>query len=341
MSLPPELLLPPLTKLSPRVVRILGFNPGKFTLGGTNTYLVGTGQQRMLVDTGEGKSEYKAAIREAIQIAEQELQRPVTISAVLLTHWHYDHIGGVRDVLEMFPDAKVWKLASHSHDTSTAAVEAIGPPCIVSDPIAEGVKAFNCEGATLSIVQTPGHTDDHMSLLLEEERAVFSGDCILGAGSSVFACYSEFMSSLNLLRALKPAVIYPGHGPVVMNGVERIEEYISHREAREQQIIQAMSTLAKNGARTTITAIVNAVYTEIPDTLKLAAAGNTLHHLRKLLREQRVTTSAEASVLSVLEGQNDYLVAEGSSSGDNQMMLRIFNEACWSLAPNGSSKSKV
>lgn len=84
-------------KLSARVIRVLGLNPGSHTLQGTNTYIVGTGPRRLLIDTGEGRPGYTALIAEALKEAGAD-----GLQAILLTHHHYDHVGGVGQIREAF-----------------------------------------------------------------------------------------------------------------------------------------------------------------------------------------------------------------------------------------------
>lgn len=65
------------------------------------------------------------------------------------------------------------------------------------------------------IHHTPGHTTDHVVITLEEDNALFSADCVLGEGTTVFEDLKEYINSLYLILDLKPTVIFPGHGSVI------------------------------------------------------------------------------------------------------------------------------
>jgi glyoxylase-like metal-dependent hydrolase (beta-lactamase superfamily II) len=267
--------IPKISKLSSRVWRILGCNPGPMTLQGKNIYLVGTGRKRVLIDAGQdGFPEY---IQNLMKVLREE---NVKIEHLVLTHWHHDHVGALP---ELEPVLKGDAPLVHKFPTVEPQDVPI-PSSLKFTPIKDNY-VLKTEGATLRIIHTPGHTSDHAVLYLEEEKAVFSGDCILGEGTAVFEDLFEYMKSLNIILQLQPELIYPSHGPVVEDPIEKIQFYIHHRLQREKQILSALET---SDVPLTPSEIVRKVYQDTPEHLYPAAEVNVRHHLTKLVKENKI-----------------------------------------------------
>lgn len=306
-------VMPAITKLSPRVVRIMGFNPSPMTLQGSNTYLVGTGTQRLLIDSGEGKPQYVNALQEALTTEAKSIGKAVEVSHLLLTHWHGDHVGGTKSVHHLFPNATILKKPSKYEPIAEDAL-CVEPP-----------KELHLEGATLKVLPTPGHTDDHLCLFLKEEQAMFTSDTILGTGTSVFACYTEFMHSLGVLKSYKPRLLYPAHGPVVTDGVARIDEIIAHRQKRESQILESLD---KSGKGMSIMDLVRDIYAATtPPNLWSAAGVNVFHQLKKLINEGKVVVVSQPALEpNILSEASDYAMLGEGVKTDPKIMTTVLNE---------------
>jgi len=269
------LKLPDYARLSPRVATVLGHNPGPFTGPGTNTYIVGTGRRPLLLDTGVGVPKWAELLPEGLR----ELSHTDQFDRVVITHAHQDHIGGMKDVTRLFGRLEVlkkpWPVAGPD--------DAAGVPLTPIDHD----EVVATEGATLRGVFTPGHAPDHLCYYLVEEKAVFTGDVVLGAGTTIIpdgtGDLGQYMDSLRRLLALDVETIYPAHGPVIRDAKGKIREYIAHRELRERQVLAAL----KDGPLE-VPAIVRRIYTDVPQFLHAAAAQSVRSHLKKLQREGRV-----------------------------------------------------
>jgi ribonuclease/clavin/mitogillin len=260
---------PPTARLSPRVVRVLGLNPGLMTGPGTNTYAIGLGRP-VLIDTGAGVPEYGPLLRDALGA-----EGLGEVRQVLLTHRHPDHMGGVPDVRRLFPRVPVAKLVRN---------DARLP--VRMEPLADGA-VIRADGATLHAIHTPGHASDHLCFYLEEERALFTGDLILGGSTTVIppddGDLGDYLASLRRVLGLDVERIYPAHGPALEPARPVIEGYIAHRLEREAQILAALAAGAA-----TVADVVARVYREVPAALHPVARLSVASHLAKLEREGRV-----------------------------------------------------
>jgi len=261
---------PKMATPSDLVGRVLGLNPGMMTASGTNTYLVGR-RDPVLIDTGAGVPEYVPLFGE--YLGHRGWTRP---SRIILTHRHRDHLGGVAHLREKFPGLSVAKMIWKDTDLPEGTEDLRDGQVVTGD------------GATLVPIHTPGHASDHLCYYLPEERALFSGDLILNGSTTVIpeedGDLALYMDSLRRVQALDLRRIYPAHGEVIEDPAGKIQEYIDHRMLREKQILETLG-----GGAATIPAIVKIIYAEVPEKLH-AMAGQSVHsHLKKLLKDGRVS----------------------------------------------------
>ena len=287
-------------RLSRRVVCVRGLNPGFFTGPGTNTYIVGTGAERVLIDAGDAGT---CGYIDLLQRTLGDECDGARISRILITHSHPDHIGGARSV------ASACGVAGHvAFGKVPWAGNDAGLPI---EPVADGDVIQVDEATTLRAHFTPGHAPDHTCWSLEEEDVLFSGDTILGAGTVIIPAHGgsmrQYLDSLRRLHATRPwTAIYPGHGPPILGAEAQrsIASYITHREEREAQIVSHLTSLASGGgaggggmaggavASQTAAELVAALYRDrvLSFELRQAASETVYNHLLFLRDKGRVET---------------------------------------------------
>jgi len=273
-------------RVSARVSRMRAPNPSPMTLDGTNSYLIAAGRGlAVAIDPGPRDAGHVDALVAAARADGAE------IGAILVTHGHPDHAPGAA-LLHERTGAPVYAHpdAGFPHDVAVADVDAVG----FAD-IAIGVEF------------APGHARDHLAFSLPIDGVVFTGDVVIGRGTVVVAppggdmrTYQATLARLRERHADARAIL-GGHGERVEDPAAKLDEYIAHRIAREEDIVAALRS-----ARTaTIPGIVELVYADTPRALWPAAARQVLAYLEALEREgrvrshvmQRAPTAAESALL--------------------------------------------
>lgn len=158
----------------------------------------------------------------------------ISLSHVLLTHWHGDHTGGVPDLIRLYPHLRDFIYKNEPDDGQ--------------QDIYDG-QVFQVEGATVRALHVPGHSDDHMCFVLEEESAMFTGDNVLGHGTSAVEDLGTFMDSLQKMHDQQCKIGYSAHGITITDLPAKIERELGSKFRRERQVMQALRKLgAARGA---------------------------------------------------------------------------------------------
>ena len=275
-----------IVQLSPLVRRIVCDNPGPFTFTGTCTYIVGQGTGVAIIDPGPDNDGHLAALLDAT--------RGEQIAHIVLTHTHRDHSPLSRALAEKTgaktvgcppyvakSGAPSGLDSSHDTDYTPARVLADGD-------ILQG------DGWTLEAIATPGHASNHTAYSLREENALFSGDHVMAWSTSIVAppdgSMSDYMASLDKLRARREAIYWPGHGGPVTDPPRYLRALSHHRRLREVAILNRL-----DAGDTTIPAMVERIYESLDPRLKGAAALSVYAHLEDLVQRGVVNTDGPPS----------------------------------------------
>lgn len=247
-----------------RVVRVLAPNPGLRELEGTNTWVVGRWPAAVIDPAVDEASHLHEVVRAAGRV-----------DVIALTHDHPDHAPGAATLAAM-----------------------TGAPVLAARPPEGGERLHDGQvlrgpGFALTTVATPGHSPDHVAFFAEDGGALFTGDSVLGRGTSVIdppeGDLAQYLRSLQRMRDLGPRTIYPGHGPVVLDAGAKLDEYLEHRAQREEQVLAGLA----DGPRTPED-LVPDIYRGYPEELHPLAARSVLAHLLKLEGEGRVERTRKA-----------------------------------------------
>jgi glyoxylase-like metal-dependent hydrolase (beta-lactamase superfamily II) len=229
---------------------VLAANPSSMTLEGTNTWLLRApgSDSAIVVDPGP---DHDAHLTPVIEAAGR-------VSRILLTHGHVDHSAGAHRLAEL-TGAPLLAL-----DAAQRLAEA---------GLHEG-DVVSASGVDVRVWATPGHSSDSLCFLLDdgEQRAVLTGDTILGRGSTVVAYpdgdLAAYLTSLRRLVELGETTVLPGHGPELAAAGVAAQSYLDHRE---QRLAQVRAALAQLGPDADARAVVEQVYSDVDQSLWWAA----------------------------------------------------------------------
>ena len=273
-----------LEQVSPLIRRVTARNPSGFTFHGTNTYVIGHGKVAVL-DPGPLLDEHVEALKQLL--AEE------TVTHLLITHTHMDHSPAAA------PLKQCWQARSYGYGPHGAGkqeegvqIEAGGDMDFNPDVRVADGDQIQGDGWTIECVYTPGHTSNHICFALLEEKALFTGDHVMGWSTSVIGPpdgdMTSYMESLEKLLTRDDEVYWPAHGTCVHDVKNFVTTFIQHRLGRERQILRCLQD-----GYNIITEMVPMMYKETDPRMYGAAALSVLAAMIRLIDTGQVSCDSE------------------------------------------------
>lgn len=262
-------------QVAPGVRRVIANNPSPFTLYGTGTYIIGTGDVAV-IDPGPADPVHIGAILAALP--------DERISHILVTHTHMDHSPGCQ-LLQAQCDAPTYAYGPHGAGKLAEGIDVEEGGDMEFDPdhrVKDG-DVLSAADWSVECVYTPGHTSNHMCFAYQEGQALFTGDHVMGWSTSIISPpdgdMAAYMSSLQRLLARDDQVYWPTHGPAIEDPKAHVNAFIAHREEREAQIMRCID----DGVNT-IHEMVPLMYKDTPEFMYPAAARSVFAAIEYLVQ---------------------------------------------------------
>lgn len=274
-------------QVTPLVRRVVANNPSGFTFLGTGTYILGEGNVAV-IDPGPLDKNHIDALMKAVD--------GETVTHILITHTHMDHSPAAKP-FKAATGAKTYGFGPHGAGklTEGIAIEEGGDMEYKPDVLVKHGEIIDGDGWTVECVYTPGHTSNHMCFALREEKALFTGDHVMGWSTSVIGPpdgdMAQYMASLDLLLGRDDEIYWPTHGPAITDPKPYVRSFIDHRNEREVQILNEIET-----GRTRITEMVQTLYKDVDPRLHPAAGMSVLAHLIRMVKDNRVVCDGEPTL---------------------------------------------
>lgn len=274
-------------QVSPLVRRVIANNPSKYSYRGTGTYIVGHGDVAV-IDPGPALDEHRDALSAALA--------GERVRAILVTHCHSDH-SPLAAWLSESTGAPTVAFAPHGivdleedEDSDVKVEESIDLAFEPHIRAIDGSIVARAPGWTMRAVHTPGHTSNHLCYAFDEERALFTGDHVMGWSTTVVSPpdgdMRAYMESLRKVAARDDQILWPTHGSPVTDPQPFLAAYLAHRLEREAQVLDQV-----RAGVSAIASIVAVLYASVREELHKPAGRSVLSHLVKLVDDGLVAVA--------------------------------------------------